>query len=87
MADLAIQSLTIYLARSGVTLTDLVNPDYSSGPNYKIMINPAVPAYLYIAPPHPGPPEWAVFFDGYLESSVFGENSSTAAALIVEVRQ
>jgi hypothetical protein len=28
-----------------------------------------------------------VFFDGYVESTVFGENCSTAAALIVEVRQ
>ena len=50
------------------------------------MINPATPAHLYIAPPHPGPPEWAAFFDGYVERTAFGDNSSTAAALITEVR-
>jgi uncharacterized protein (TIGR04141 family) len=86
MTDVAIQSLTIYLARSGASLNDLINPDYASLPNYSLMINAATPARLYIAPPIPGPPDWAAFFDGYIETTIFGDNSSTSAVLLVEVR-
>lgn len=86
MTDVPIQSLTIYLARPGAKLTDLINPDHASIPNYKIMIDAATPASLYIAPPHPGPPDWAIFFDGYIDTKLFGDNSSTSALLLVELR-
>ncbi|HET9283719.1 MAG TPA: TIGR04141 family sporadically distributed protein [Candidatus Angelobacter sp.] len=87
MTDLAIQSLTIYLARSGATLKDLINPNYASSHVLDIMIDQSTPAHLYVDQTDPEPPEWVSFFDGFVSPEVFGKNSSTKAALIVEARQ
>src|SRR5258708_14513664 len=55
-------------------------------PYFPKSLTPGLPVYFYFAPPHPGPPEWAVFFDGYLDREEFGWNSSSSAALVVQLR-
>jgi uncharacterized protein (TIGR04141 family) len=86
MADIAIQSLTIYLARRGAKLADLIKSDYVNIVPYKIQIDGTTPALLYIDPPTSGPPDWVSFFDGFIDIDEFGKNSSTGALLLVEVR-
>lgn len=78
--------LTIYLARPGTTaLADLLDPSLKMAP-YQIKIGDIATAELYIQVPSPKPPDWATFFDGYIPSEDFGENSSTSAVLLVETR-
>jgi len=86
MADIPLQSLTIYLARQGAKVTDLLKPDYVRIAPYKIKIDGATPALLYVARPTSNDPSWASFFDGYLNIDEFGKNGSTGALLLVELR-
>src|SRR6478609_8175598 len=86
MTDLAIQSLTIYLARPGTTLTQLIKPKYSARVPYNIQIDAATSALLYIEQPTSNRPDWVWFFDGYLDLDEFGRNASTGALLLVEVQ-
>lgn len=84
MPDDRVHSLTIFLAREGEP--PLVTP--SAGlQTYHIKINDNTEGDLFIQPPSPKPPEWGQFFQGYIDPSEFGKNSSTSAALIVNTRQ
>jgi uncharacterized protein (TIGR04141 family) len=86
MADIAIQSLTVYLARPGAKLAELIKPCYANIAPYKVEIDFATSARLYILPQTSDPPDWAPFFDGYINIDEIGKNSSTGALLLVEMR-
>jgi len=76
--------LTIYLARDGVRLEDLVNPS-STTTSHNLAIGSGVEATLMIQVPVPKPPDWSDFFEGYVQRQAFGENSSTSAAMLAQV--
>src|SRR6476646_5106025 len=86
MTDARVQSLTIYLARHGTKLEELTKADYTAISPYKIEISPGATGLLYIDPPSSDRPDWAYFFDGFVDLDEFGKNSSTAALLLVEAQ-
>lgn len=84
--DARTQSLTIYLARVGAKLADLLKPEYATLKQFKIDINISTQAFLYIETPTSDFPDWSSFFDGYVDQVEFGKNSSTGALLLVEAQ-
>src|SRR5882724_7342302 len=81
-----IQTLTISLANLPVNgPADLIKPTIGLD-HHKIVIGNDATADLFIKPRTSEVPDWARFFDGYVNPQVFGTNSSIGAALLVNVR-
>ncbi|MGB9119232.1 MAG: DUF6119 family protein, partial [Candidatus Angelobacter sp.] len=81
-----VQNLTISLARFPAnTAKDLIKPTPGLE-HYQITTTSGINADLFIKSPSSDIPEWGRFFEGYVDPIVFGRNSSTGAALLVNVR-
>ncbi len=78
--------LTVHLARNGVRAEELLNRTAATSIHgLKLPGNPAVDATLLVKTSEPKPPDWSNFFAAYLDPNVLGENSSSSAALLINV--
>jgi len=84
--ELNVHPLTIYLARPVARKDELVDSSKRLA-HYLLKIGEHTDGELFVQSPKGRPPAWAGFFDGHLEEGKFGQNSATAAVLLVYVRQ
>ena len=88
MADVRTQPLTIYLSRNGTSARDLVDADKTANITpLRITIEGTISALLYIDNDFPEHPDWAQFFDDYVQENAIAKNRSVSALLLIEFRE
>src|SRR5437899_12245385 len=75
--------LSIYLAKSGVSVASPIVKAASTLKSFPIRIGTQEIGTLFIKDAHLNPPRWAKFFRQVIPEEEFGRNSSTAATLLV----
>ena len=80
------RSLTIYLVKASYDGPEAILTSRSDIERYTIHVSERGPWHLALKRPKPKKPTWARFFDGYFDINLFGRVASSAAALLVPLR-